>query len=211
MAWPIWPFALVGLWLASSSDEDEDDDQDEDEDRGWEYEDEQTDPTPAADPQPYVPQPGISPLWPLPRSARKWRESSFASGRPWGSANPTGHHKGIDIRASEGDPVRAMDSGLVTGQTGWDGPKTRGLMVQHTGGPVLVYGAVSPEGMTAIGERVERGEVIAKVGSYPSGRSMLHLEVYRAGTRRRPRWKYDTPQPGSVVNPHKYLLATVTT
>ena len=39
------------------------------------------------DPQPPPePVPGLSPLWMLPNSARKWRRSSFGSPRPWGSA-----------------------------------------------------------------------------------------------------------------------------
>lgn len=213
---PWWPWALIaGLFvLGAGAEDEEDEDEDKDDDAKGEDEEraEQWDPTPSPGPtKPYVPVPGMSPLWPLPRSKRKWRASSFAQGRPYGSASPTGHHKAIDIRAAVGDPVLAVDAGTVVGHSGWDGPKTAGLMIQHDGGPVVVYGAVSPSGRASVGNRVQRGQQIAKVGQYPGGSSMLHFEVYRVGTRKRPKWPFGKAQPGSLVDPETYLLATVTT
>lgn len=169
-------------------------------------------PTPEqGDPQPPPkPVPGLSPLWILPNSARKWKRSSFGSPRPWGSASPTGHHKAIDIRAKENDPVVVPTDGTIVGDTGWVGPGTRGVLFQSDGGPMLVFGAVAPGSYPKSG-RLKRGEMIARIGRYPGGSQMLHFEVYKVGTLKRVRWPYGQAQPPQLVDPHPYLLATVTT
>lgn len=167
-------------------------------------------PEPQPEPPP-DPIPGFSPLWPLPSSPRKWRPSSFSSGRPWASANPTSHHSGIDIRAKEGDPVRVPREGVVIGKTGWRGPNTRGVLFQSFGGPMLVFGAVAPGSFPPAGTILERGELIGRIGRYPGGDTMLHFEVWKVGTTKRQKWLWNQPQPAALVNPHQYLLATVTT
>jgi len=175
-------------------------------------------PDPEPDPgddQPYEPPPdpvpGLSPLWPLPSSPRKWRRTSFGSPRPWGSSSPTGHHKAIDIRAKQNDPVVVPTNGVVVGDTGWVGPGTRGVLFQSFGGPMLVFGAVAPGSYPAKGTELKRGELVARVGKYPGGSTMLHFEAYKVGIRKRVRWPYGKPQPPQLVDPHSYLLATVTT
>lgn len=159
--------------------------------------------------KPYVPQPGMSPLWPVPKSARRWRSTSFGSARPWKSPNPTRHHSGIDIRAKQGDPVLAPDGGTVIDSTGWRGANTRAVLLQMDGGPVLVFGAVAPGSYPLDGTRVERGEQIATIGKYPGGSQMLHLEVYQVGTTKRKPWYWGKPQPSGLINPTNYLQATV--
>jgi len=178
-------------------------------------------PPPENDDQPYVPQPGLSPLWPLPRSRRRWRPSSFGQARPFGSSKPTRAHEGIDIRAKEGDPVLAPTDGTVIGVQGWDGPNTRGLLFQSWGGPVLVFGAVKPGSYPKPGTpaaTVKRGEKIAEIGRYPGGSTMLHFEVWKVGTTKRKPWPWrptqaerDAVRPAALVNPQKYLAATVDT
>lgn len=162
------------------------------------------------DPPP-APHEGASPLWMLPNSARKWRRTSFGSPRPWGSSSPTGKHKAIDIRANENDPVVVPTDGVIVGDTGWVGEGTRGVLFQSYGGPMLVFGAVAPGSYPAKGTELKRGELVARIGRYPKGDSMLHFEVYKVGVRKRVRWPYDQPQPPQLVDPHAYLLATVTT
>ena len=120
-------------------------------------------------------------------------------------------HKGIDIDAVEGDPVVATEAGRVILVQGWDGPGTRGVLVQTYGGPMLVYGALDPVGLPQVGTVLQRGEPIGRIGVYPGGSTMLHFETYRAGTTIRPAWRYGTPQPETVVNPNSYLDATVET
>jgi len=95
-------------------------------------------------------------------------------------------HKGVDIVASTGTPVRASADGLVTAagrQAGY------GAMIQlvHGFGMSTRYGHLSRV-MVTPGQRVKRGDVIGLVGS--TGRSTgphLHYEVFRAGVQVDPR------------------------
>jgi murein DD-endopeptidase MepM/ murein hydrolase activator NlpD len=76
---------------------------------------------------------------------------------------------------------------------------------------MLVFGAVAPGSYPAKGTQLKRGELIARIGRYPKGDTMLHFEVYKVGTTKRVRWPYGQAQPPQLVDPHPYLLATVTT
>jgi murein DD-endopeptidase MepM/ murein hydrolase activator NlpD len=101
-------------------------------------------------------------------------------------------HKGVDIVASTGTPVRASADGLVTAAGRMAG---YGAMIQlvHGFGMSTRYGHLSRV-MVTPGQRVRRGDVIGLVGS--TGRSTgphLHYEVFRAGAQ---------------VDPRKYLGET---
>lgn len=102
-------------------------------------------------------------------------------------------HKGIDIAASIGQPIRAAADGtvIIAGMANGYGREVR---IDHGHGIQTVYGHMSAFAVTS-GEDVKRGEIIGYVGS--SGRSTgphLHYEVLI----------HDTP-----VNPHKYLRETM--
>jgi murein DD-endopeptidase MepM/ murein hydrolase activator NlpD len=95
-------------------------------------------------------------------------------------------HKGVDIVASTGTPVRASADGLVTAAGRMAG---YGGMIQlvHGFGMTTRYGHLSKV-MVTPGQRVKRGDVIGLVGS--TGRSTgphLHYEVFRAGVQVDPR------------------------
>jgi murein DD-endopeptidase MepM/ murein hydrolase activator NlpD len=95
-------------------------------------------------------------------------------------------HKGVDIVASTGTPVRASADGLVTAAGRMAG---YGAMIQvvHGFGMSTRYGHLSRV-MVTPGQRVKRGDVIGLVGS--TGRSTgphLHYEVFRAGVQVDPR------------------------
>lgn len=92
------------------------------------------------------------------------------------------HNDGINIAAPRGTPVRAAENGVVA----YAGEELKGfgklLLVKHEGGWVTAY-AHNDDLLVAAGDRVERGQTIARVGS--SGnvtRPQLHFEV-RRGTR----------------------------
>jgi lipoprotein NlpD len=90
-------------------------------------------------------------------------------------------HDGIDIAAPEGTSVRAAAAGLViyAGEQAGYGAL---VIVRHEGGLVTLY-AHNSRLLVAEGERVRRGEPIARVGQ--TGRTTgphLHFEV-REGTR----------------------------
>jgi murein DD-endopeptidase MepM/ murein hydrolase activator NlpD len=95
-------------------------------------------------------------------------------------------HKGVDIVAPTGTPVRAAADGLVTAAGRMSG---YGSMVHlaHGYGMGTRYGHLSRIVVTP-GQRVKRGDIVGYVGS--TGRSTgphLHYEVFRAGGQVDPR------------------------
>ncbi len=85
-------------------------------------------------------------------------------------------HDGVDIGAAEGTPIHAIEKGEVVYSD-----QLRGygniVIVRHAGGIASVY-AHNQINLVREGQTVERGEVIAKVGS--TGRVTgphLHLEI----------------------------------
>ena len=101
-------------------------------------------------------------------------------------------HKGVDIRAAAGTPVRAAADGVVI-FSGRDGGYGRLVIVDH-GRNLHTYYAHLSRFDAQVGRTVRRGEVLGEVGS--TGRSTaphLHYEV-RIG--------------GAPVNPYRYLPRT---
>jgi murein DD-endopeptidase MepM/ murein hydrolase activator NlpD len=87
------------------------------------------------------------------------------------------YNDGINIAAPLGTPVRAAESGVVA----YAGNEVRGfgnmLLLKHPNGWVTAY-AHNQELLVQRGERVRRGQVIARVGSSGSvDRPQLHFEV----------------------------------
>lgn len=95
-------------------------------------------------------------------------------------------HQGVDLAGRSGMPVTSVAPGIVT----WSGPdQGYGNLVEisHGNGYVTRY-AHNKENLVSVGEKVERGEMIATMGS--SGRSTgahVHFEVVRNGRRVDPR------------------------
>jgi murein DD-endopeptidase MepM/ murein hydrolase activator NlpD len=95
-------------------------------------------------------------------------------------------HDGVDIAAKRGTPVRASADGYVAyvGRNPWDaGSRAYIVIIAHAGGYETVYGHLQPKRMARAGTRVERGDVIGRVGN--TGRSSgphVHWEV-RRGSR----------------------------
>lgn len=103
---------------------------------------------------------------------------------PW-----RGFHRGIDIRAPYGTPVRAGASGVVT-FTGWQRGYGKTIEIAHGYGVSTLYGHLSKIAVAG-GQRVRKGQIIGYVGltGWTTG-SHLHYEVKR--------W-------GSSINPVAYL------
>lgn len=101
-----------------------------------------------------------------------WRIDPFTGGEEF--------HEGIDFAAPRGTPIHAVAAGVVT----WAGPRGGyGNMVQidHGGGYATRYGHAEKV-LVHVGETVQRGDVIALVGS--TGRSTgphVHFEVLKYG------------------------------
>lgn len=86
---------------------------------------------------------------------------------------------GINIAAARGAPIRAAESGVVA----YAGNELRGfgnmLLIKHADGWVSAY-AHADELMVAKGDRVGKGQVVARVGSTGSVTSpQLHFELRR--------------------------------
>ncbi|HXF83003.1 MAG TPA: M23 family metallopeptidase [bacterium] len=113
----------------------------------------------------------VTPTWGYLSSGQGWRLDPL---RPavWE------HHWGIDIAAEVGTPVLASAAGTVV-YSGWYAGYGRTVYLDHGGGWTTLYAHLS-RAAVVVGQRVERGHVIASVGD--NGRSTgphLHFEIRR--------------------------------
>ena len=103
-------------------------------------------------------------------------------GRILSSYGPKGeglHNDGINIAAPRGSPVHAAGSGTVA----YAGNELRGfgnlLLIRHAGGWVTAY-AHNQKLLVQRGQKVRRGQAIARVGSTGSVvKPQLHFEIRR--------------------------------
>lgn len=92
-------------------------------------------------------------------------------------------NEGINIAAPKGTPVVAADNGVVA----YSGNELKGfgnlILIRHPNGWITAY-AHNETLLVARGERVERGQEIARVGSTGNVSSpQLHFEVRKGGER----------------------------
>lgn len=126
--------------------------------------------------------------WPVP--SRAPASSSLSSGfvsraRPIGSGYE--FHTGYDIPAAYGADIVAAESGTVIAAS-WRGGYGNCVIIDHGAGISTLYGHNS-QLVVSVGQRVERGQVIAKCGS--TGNSTgnhCHFEVRENGA-------YVSPEP----------------
>jgi len=99
------------------------------------------------------------------------------------------YHSGVDIGADYGDPIRAADGGVVI-YADWMGGYGYAVIIDHGGGISTLYGH-NNELLVGVGQRVYKGQVIARAGS----------TGYSTG----PHCHFEVRQNGSPVNPLAYL------
>jgi murein DD-endopeptidase MepM/ murein hydrolase activator NlpD len=144
----------------------------------------------------------IDPIWPLARQPKTWTAGgSFGASRDGGKRL----HQGIDLYAPEGTPVVASEGGIVTASQGWSGPGTKAVLVYSPKSDItILYGAVAPGSFPPIGTQLKRGDLVGKVGVYPAGSTMLHLEIWPQKLKPpRAKWLPNTPPPS--FDPAEYL------
>lgn len=126
------------------------------------------------------------------------------------------HHEGVDFYTAEGTKVRAVETGTVVAVLPFTGPEagspwwldTQCVMVEGPSG-VVNYGEIDPT--VALGGLVEAGSVVGTVRRVlreDKGKpmSMLHLELYRPGTREPVEWPGDQENaPDGLWDPTPYL------
>lgn len=153
-----------------------------------------------------------NPAWPLPGVDAT--VDGFGSSR-----GPNKLHPAIDLHAPEGTLVVATEPGVVVNIVrGWDNVYKKGelvegntarMLVQGDSGLVVNYAAIGIDSWDEMGlregDRVVKGQAIARVGRYPSGAQMLHFETYRSGTRDNLKWFKDQPPPDELLDPTNYL------
>ncbi|MBV8890146.1 MAG: M23 family metallopeptidase [Alphaproteobacteria bacterium] len=118
----------------------------------------------------------------------------------YGSAGGSGHNDGINIAAPRGAPIAAIDSGVVA----YAGNELRGygnlILIKHADGWISAY-AHCEELLVKRGERVTRGEIIARVGSSGAVREpQLHFELRRGNHPVDPR-QFLAPLPSAANRP----------
>ncbi|MCI7796879.1 MAG: peptidoglycan DD-metalloendopeptidase family protein [Lachnospiraceae bacterium] len=127
-------------------------------------------------------------IWPCPSSSRI--TSGFGD-RSSPTEGASSNHKGIDIGAPTGSNIVAAAAGEVVVAT-YSYSAGNYVMINHGGGVYTVYMHASKL-LVSVGQKVKRGEVIAKVGStgYSTG-PHLHFGIRVNGTYVNPR-KYVSP------------------
>lgn len=117
--------------------------------------------------------------------------SASRGGRFWPLRGPitspfgprgAGFHTGVDIAQPYGTPVLAADGGEVV-FAGWDGDYGKSIVVAHPDGTSARYAHLSAI-LVELGETVEVGQVIGRVGS--TGLSTgphLHFELNEGGRK----------------------------
>lgn len=130
----------------------------------------------------------ISFTWPCPASGRITSNFGARSSPTEGASS---NHKGIDIGAPTGTNIVAAASGTVVVST-YSYSAGNYIMINHGGGVYTVYMHASKL-LASVGDTVEKGEVIAKVGStgYSTG-PHLHFGIRVNGTYVNPR-QYVSP------------------
>lgn len=119
-----------------------------------------------------------------------WISSSYSQSRYHPVLNVNRPHEGVDVSAPVGAPIRATANGRVV-EIGRQPGYGRIVEISHGHGFRTLYGHVS-ELTVSRGERIERGDVIARVGE--------------TGLTSGPNVHYEVHVDGRPVNPSRFLL-----
>lgn len=171
-------------------------------------------PMPKSRGAPFCPVPDGARVWPVAGGRRRLSYLKASGGyegnaaRAFGASRPAAEgcsirkHGGMDLYGGN-YPVRAIADGVIVAGQGWAGPNAKAFLIDH--GPfVALYGAVVPNGLAQhglkVGDSVQAGQVISRIGTYPGGSTMLHFETYVKGTRKNYRWCGSSP-PSVFLDP----------
>ncbi len=109
--------------------------------------------------------------------AYRQRASAYNAGQ--------GLHFGVDLSARCGYPIVAIGDGVVTKVDALEhGSAPHNLMIDHPNGYASFYGHLLERPDLSVGQTVQAGQVVAKVGDPDetcTSRPHLHLEIRNAG------------------------------
>ena len=111
-------------------------------------------------------------------------------------------HRGVDIKAPRGAPIRAAAAGTVV-FSGWQSGYGRVIKIAHPDGFITIY-AHNQRNLVLVGDRVRSGTVIGTVGR--TGRSTgnhVHFEIRRQGLAQNPGPFLARPEPEHQRAPRK--------
>lgn len=141
----------------------------------------------------------------------------------FGSKRKHDIHTGVDLYCENNQPVYACKGGKVVsigdftgkncGTDWWEDTK---YMMVDSGSYVINYGEIEPHDHLAVGSIIKAGEFIGRVKRVlPLNKlrkdipnhscSMLHIELYKAGTTKPVEWKLGTFKPEELLDPTPYL------
>jgi len=158
-------------------------------------------------------------VWPLPGTeliipGRMPHPGSFGAIRKYDI------HTGIDLYCEPEQQVIAVEDGeviLIEDFTGefanppspwWH--NTKAVLVEGDSG-VVIYGEIRPLETITVGQKIKQGELIGNVVTVlkkdkGTPMTMLHLELYKSGTRETVVWNLGEPQPENLLSPLIKLL-----
>lgn len=122
-----------------------------------------------------------------------WLISNFSSRRLHPMLGYRRPHLGIDVSAPRGTPIEAPAGGLVISAS-WEGGYGRTVEIDHGWGIITRYAHTSKI-LVRIGDRVQRGQIIALVG--------------QTGLAEGPHLHYEVRVKGEPVDPLKFILPAV--
>lgn len=124
-----------------------------------------------------------------------WLTSAFSRMRFHPILHGSRPHEGIDVTALMGAPIEAPANGTVI-QTGWEAGYGNIVVIDHGYGIVTKFAHASRI-LVRVGERVQRGDLIAQVGN--------------TGLSTGPHLHYEVRVNGRAVDPRRYILPAVIT
>jgi hypothetical protein len=152
--------------------------------------------------------------WPLPGSDRYSSYSgSFAAKRKYDI------HCGIDIYCEPNQLCCTVEAGTIVKIEIFTGPnadppspwwnETKAIYVEGDSG-VVVYGEINPLSSMSVGKKLIKGQIIGHVATVLKKdkglpMTMLHIELYKNGTRDAVVWELGKEQPENLLDPTEFF------
>lgn len=99
-------------------------------------------------------------LWPAPGYTKITSDFGYRKAPTTGAGT---YHGGIDIAAPENSSIISIADGIVS-FVGWYGANGYTVIIHHANGYQSIYGHISPNFIISEGDKVQKGQLIAKVG-----------------------------------------------